>query len=319
MNIETKGKIGAAAHALGLGHKEDGELPTDLCPGAQNQELNEMPSAVHPSWDEADRNLAFALSARRAAAGDVAGANLMRRNLEAAKSPYWNAERLERLVQAIESQKAYSACELAPVEPVVYAALADVPALEDIARPNGNIPETVAKTVLSHINSQMAVLAEHGFATIETIGFRIPPNTVKDALKRLAALSGAAHRLAMQIGHLRTVSRAGGRPHAPMTFDNRTLKVDLALCQLAEICNGEKWTLATVPIVRAEDRAAWLQREHAQPNATPFPRNLFEYTWPNPATLSDGELDAKIQRHPDMGYVEQLRTEKNRRLAAITC
>lgn len=313
---EQRGKIGAEAASLGLGHKAD----SDILEGAwyfnlPDTELMPIPNPANPSWDVSAINKMEALSLRLVEIGDIRHANLFRNNLSKPRSYNHDFEATTRMVAAMEKTHAAKNKQLQPVQnPIQYNSLCEIDLIaEEDCYSVDCLPREIANRIIVEINYIFRFLAKHGYRQpSETIRMQAPLD-IRETASRFGTICGSALRFIRQNNYLKDVSRVGNSQYARMTFGRRLKLVDEALQQLKSECCAEGWTIGHFMLVTPEIKQRWQDRQDKEPLPEFFARNLFEYTWPDPCNLLDGELDKAIQQHPDINYVDLCRDERMRR------
>ena len=316
---ETRGEIGGRATAYGVGTKQDGSLD-DVVDGTSepDDQLIDMPSA-DASWAIDAIETIGEASERAAAIGEIALANLWRRNLGRPRSRYSDPGGLLRMLARMERSHAARTRQLSAVEPaVLYRDIAEVP-LAGALYPTSLLPAAVAAAIVCAINARIRAIARGGFAQWQAVNAgNAPPELVAER-SAISSITGAAVRVINQIGHLEHISRRGQRAHRPMTLGRRRALVAAALAQLAADVAAGPWTPESLGLMTPALCAAWRQRACAEPLPAPRYRDLFAWggrNCPAPAELDDGELARLIQQHPDLAYVERLRRERAERAKA---
>lgn len=317
--IEQRGKIGAAAASLGLGHKvESDPYQKSKIFDLPDTFLIPLPQKPHDSWEQDIVSKLERLSCRLADVGRTQHGNLLRDNLTKPRSDYFHIDRVTGMVEAIEKFEAARADKLEPIpDPKQFATIEDIDLIvEDSAFAPGCLPDAIASQIVCELNSLFRFLGHKGYRTPYETTVLQAPQEIRDRAQCYSKICGAAVRFINQLHYLRTASRKGGSRHNLMTFGRRLKLVDQALQQLATYCNAAEWSLAGFKLVTAEIKAKWEARQETDPLPGYFARNLFEYAAPDPCNLSDAQLDNTIQQHPDMDYVEACRDEKRRRTLA---
>ncbi len=319
---EARGRLGALATAYGVGTKSEENILglQDYLAIDPSDRLLPMPSPVDSSWPAEEVHLIERLSARAAAVGENRLGNLWRRNLGRPKSSLCDVKALERMTVGMEWRAAAQGNALPPVGWTPHARLADVAAVSQTAHyPSDTLPEEVVEAVLAALNAVRRQIAAAGFADVGAINSDNAPRDIQAAACRYAQITGVTVRAINQAGHLAAVSRLGQTSHAPMTLNRRLALLNAALARLAEVVGVAPWTAETAGLLTPAVKAAWAAREDAEPTPAPFARSLFEWAsidHPDPEGLDDASLDRLIQHHPDLAYVEVLRSCRRRRQAA---